>query len=390
MKKALALVFLIVSMTFTACADTSGTSVKDDISGDNSSQGDISSDNTPEDNTVMTDTPDENVTEDDVSKTDPPDAESNQHEPFEYENTPFGEHGRLSVSGTDLVDENGEKYQLYGMSTHGLAWFPQYVNYDAFKTLRDSWNTNCVRLALYTYEYGGYCNGGDQENLKNLIKSGVEYADELGMYVIIDWHVLNDQDPNVYKDEAIKFFDEITDLYKDHDNIIYEICNEPNTSADWNAVKSYAEAVIPVIRSNDSDAVILVGSPTWSQDIDKALADPLEYDNLMYTLHFYADTHKDWLRERAESCIESGLPVFISEFNICDASGKGYVNVEEGDKWYELIEKYNLSYMCWSLANGSDSCNILSNGNPKTSGWTESDLSDSGKWLFEKFMAESD
>lgn len=302
--------------------------------------------------------------------------------------SPFSKHGRLSVDGTDLVDKNGEKYQLYGMSTHGLAWYPQYVNQDAFDTLLNQWNTNCIRLAMYTYESGGYCSDGDKEALKSLIKSGVEYADNLGMYVIIDWHVLNDQNPNVYKDEAIKFFDEMTDLYKDHDNIIYEICNEPNTSADWSDIKSYAEEVIPVIRENDSDAVIIVGTPTWSQDIDQALADPLDFDNVMYALHFYADTHKDWLRERVENCISMGLPVFISEFNICDASGRGNVNVDEGNKWYNLIDKYNLSYMCWSLANNPDSCCVFSVDNPKLSGWTEDDLSLTGKWLIEKFKSE--
>ena len=304
------------------------------------------------------------------------------------ENTPFEKHGKLSVNGAELVDKNGEKYRLYGMSTHGLAWFPQYVNREAFATLLNDWNTNCVRLSIYTYENGGYCTDGDKEQLKELIKSGVSYADELGMYVIIDWHVLNDKDPNIYIEEAKSFFEEMTELYKDHDNIIYEICNEPNSTAEWSDIKSYADEVIPIIKSNDNDAVIIVGTPTWSQEIDKALETPLDYDNVMYALHFYADTHTQWLRDRAEKCIEGGLPVFISEFNICDASGRGNVNIEEGNKWYELIDKYNLSYMCWSLANSPDSCSVFSLHNSKLSGWIEEDLSESGKWVYERFISE--
>ena len=205
-------------------------------------------------------------------------------------------HGALSVDGTDLVDQNGEKIQLYGVSTHGLAWFPQYVNEDAFRTLHDDWNINCVRLALYTDEYGGYANGGDKENLKSIIRNGIAYATSQDMYVIVDWHVLNDRDPNVHKADALAFFEEITTEYADYTNIIYEICNEPNGHATWESVKSYANEVIPVIRAHDEDAVILVGSPTWSQDIDKAAADPLDFDNIMYTLHFYADTHRESLR----------------------------------------------------------------------------------------------
>ena len=53
--------------------------------------------------------------------------------------TPLENHGALSIKGTDIVDKNNEKYQLRGISTHGLAWFPDYVNKDSFKTFRDDW-----------------------------------------------------------------------------------------------------------------------------------------------------------------------------------------------------------------------------------------------------------
>lgn len=304
----------------------------------------------------------------------------------ENENTtPVSLHGALSVQGPDLVDKNGEKFQLYGMSTHGIAWFPQYVNLDAFRTLRDDWNINCIRLAMYTAEYGGYCSDGDKEELKTLVKNGVEYASELGMYVIIDWHILSEQDPNVYKDEAIAFFREMSSAYADYENVLYEICNEPNGYASWDSVKSYASEVIPVIRENDSDAVILVGSPTWSQDIHQAAASPLEFDNVMYTLHFYAATHKDSLRSRLEDCVNNGLPVFISEFGMCDASGNGDNDFEQTEEWLALIEKYNISFFCWNLANKDESSSVFLPSSTKTSDWTEEDLNESGKWIREYF-----
>lgn len=296
-------------------------------------------------------------------------------------------HGALSVNGTDLTDQNGSPVQLYGMSTHGIAWFPQYVNYDTFRTLRDDWNTNCVRLALYSDEYNGYSNGGNQEELKDLVKNGIDYATDLGMYVIVDWHVLNDQDPNVHKEDALSFFREISSLYSDHTNILYEICNEPNGYATWDSVKAYAGEVIPVIRENDEDAVILVGSPAWSQNIDLAAASPLEFDNVMYTLHFYAATHTDDLRNRLETCVNNGLPVFVSEFGMCDASGNGGNNFDQADKWMELLDKYHISFFCWSLANKAETCCVLESGCEKTSNWTEEDLSESGRWIREIFNA---
>ena len=326
-----------------------------------------------------------------------PDMSENADETFQtaqiideetLENTPFSVHGALSVDGAYLVDKNGEKVQLHGMSTHGIAWFPDYINYDTFKFLRDDWNTNCIRLSMYTYESGGYCSDGNKEKLKELVKSGVDYAAELGMYVIVDWHVLNDRNPLEYKDEAVVFFDEMSKLYADYDNVIYEICNEPNTNAPWEDITAYADEVIPVIRANDSNSVIIVGTPTWSQEIDKAAASPLNYDNIMYAMHFYAATHTDWLRNRMESCIESGLPVFVSEFGICDASGGGSVDYEQGNKWKELIEKYNTSYMCWNLSNNKETCSIISNECEKLYGWTDEELSEQGKWVSDWFKSE--
>uniref|UniRef100_I5AVZ7 Endoglucanase n=1 Tax=Eubacterium cellulosolvens (strain ATCC 43171 / JCM 9499 / 6) TaxID=633697 RepID=I5AVZ7_EUBC6 len=296
--------------------------------------------------------------------------------------TPFENHGKLSVKGTDLVDESGKKYQLRGVSTHGLAWFPQYVNADAFRTLRNDWGANLVRLAMYTDEYGGYCSGGNQGELKDLIDRGVNYASDLGMYVIIDWHILYDNDPNQHKEEAKAFFDEMTKKYADRGNVLYEICNEPNGATTWADVKKYAEEVIPVIRKNAPDAVIICGTPTWSQDVDQVAADPIkDGGNLMYTLHFYAATHKEDLRKKMQTAIASGTPVFISEFSICDASGNGTLDYSSAEEWKNLIKEYNLSFAGWSLSNKDEASAIVRSGCDRLSDWTEGELSDSGNWL---------
>ena len=299
--------------------------------------------------------------------------------------TPYGQHGALHVENGKLTDENGNTVQLYGMSTHGIAWFPQYINYDSFRTLRDDWNTNCIRLAMYTAEYGGYCAGGDKEQLKQLVKDGVSYATELGMYVIVDWHILSDCDPNQNKDEAIAFFREMAEVFADNDNVLYEICNEPNGGTSWDSIKSYAEEVIPVIRVQKPDAVILVGTPTWSQEIDKAAASPLDDSNVMYTLHFYAGTHKDDLRNRLETCVQNGLPVFVSEFGMCDASGNGANDFDSTTKWLDLLNKYQISFCCWNLANKDESSSVFEASSTALSDWTDDDFNESGRWIRDYF-----
>lgn len=295
--------------------------------------------------------------------------------------------GKLSVNGTDLVDKDNNVVQLRGISTHGIAWYPEYVNYDSFKTLRDEFGANVIRLAMYTGEDGGYCAGGNQEELKKLIDEGVKYATDLSMYVIIDWHILSDNNPNTNKDAAKAFFEEMSKKYADYDNVFYEICNEPNGGTTWADVKKYAEEIIPVIRKNDKDGIILVGTPTWSQDVDKALENPITgYDNIMYVLHFYAATHKDDLRNKMTKAIDGGLPVFISEFSICDASGNGGIDYDSAGKWLDVINQYHISYVGWNLSNKNESSSILKPSCTKTSGYTVDDLSDTGKWLVETFQ----
>lgn len=303
------------------------------------------------------------------------------------DSTPFGQHGALHVENGKLTDADGNIVQLYGMSTHGIAWFPQYINYDSFRTLRDDWNTNCIRLAMYTAEYGGYCAGGDKEQLKQLVRDGVSYATELGMYVIVDWHILSDCDPNQNKDEAIAFFREMSEAFAGNDNVLYEICNEPNSGTSWDSIKSYAEEVIPVIREQKPDAVILVGTPTWSQEIDKAAASPLTFDNVMYTLHFYAGTHKDDLRNRLETCAQNNLPVFVSEFGMCDASGNGANDFDSTTKWLDLLNKYQISFCCWNLANKDESSSVFKAASTALSDWTDEDFNESGRWIREYFRS---
>lgn len=292
--------------------------------------------------------------------------------------------GALSVNGTQLVDQNGNPVQLRGISTHGLSWFPNFVDQNAFRQFREEWNVNVMRLAMYTHENGGYCTDGNKENLKNIIYRGVQYATDNDMYVIIDWHVLQEKNPNVYKEEAKKFFSEMSEKYKDYNNVIYEICNEPNGGVGWSEVKSYAEEIIPIIRANDEKAIILVGTPNWSQRVDEAANDPITgYDNIMYTLHFYAATHKDDLRNTMVNAINAGLPVFVSEYGICDASGNGGLDKDSAQKWVDTMNSYGVSYICWALANKNESAALIKSSCSKTSGFDDNDLSESGKWLYQ-------
>ncbi len=291
--------------------------------------------------------------------------------------------GALHVDGKYLVDKNGKPVQLKGISTHDIAWYPQYINADCFKELHEKWKMNVVRLAMYTAEQGGYCTDGDKEELKQLIRDGVRLAAENDMYALVDWHILSDYNPNMNKAEAIAFFDEICADLAGYENVLYEICNEPNqATTTWAEICAYAEEVIPVIRKH-TNAVIIVGTPSWSQRVDHAAAAPIKCDdNVMYTLHFYAGTHKEKLRSNMISAIIAGLPIFVTEYGICNADGNGALDYESVQAWVDTMNAYNISYTMWNLGSKDESSCIIKKDCEKVSGFTAEDLNDSGKWLY--------
>ena len=287
--------------------------------------------------------------------------------------------GNLKVDGTNLVNQYGEVIQLRGISTHGIQWFGKFANKEVMKQLKD-WGSNVFRIAMYTEEGGYISNNG----LKDKVNEIVEYAKELDMYVIIDWHILSDNNPNNHKDEAIKFFEEMSSKYKNTPNVLFEICNEPNGGTSWSDVKSYAVDVIDTIRKN-SDNIVIVGTPTWSQDVDVASEDPIDGKNIMYTLHFYSGTHTQYLRDKADKALNNGIALFVTEFGVSDASGNGGVYLEEAERWMEYLNSKNISWVNWSLADKDETSALLLPGTPEND-ISDDHLSESGKFIKEQIQ----
>ncbi len=291
------------------------------------------------------------------------------------------ENGGLCVKGTRLCNEKGEPVVLRGMSSHGIQWFPQFVTKDYIKAVGDR-GANIMRIAMYTEE-GGYTRN---DSVKQTLISAVDSTLANDMYAIIDWHILSDGDPMKHVDEAESFFKEMAERYKDSKGVLYEICNEPNGNISWSAnVKPYAERIIPAIRSIDSDAVILVGNPQWCQDLDSVVADRLSYNNIMYTCHFYSGTHTQWLRDRVSNALRNGIPVFVSEWGTSDASGNGGVFEEETRKWLDFMSSNNISWCNWSLCDKNETSAALVGGSNASDGLSDSELSASGKIVFNSF-----
>lgn len=313
-----------------------------------------------------------------------------------YENTAVGQHGKLSVAPVEgytaptIVDKNGEAYQLRGASSHGLSWFPKYVNKDAYQTFRDEWGMNMVRISVYAREGDyAYVNGEEAEAYNDqIIQTGVQAASELGMYVIIDWHVLN-YNPNDDYEKAAEFFTKYATMYKDYDNVIFEICNEP-VGTEWydgseNDIYTYGTKMTKLIRDCGSDAIIICGTNNYSSEIDKVAEKPLDDENVMYACHFYSASHYDEPQKKLTDALAAGVPVFVSEFGICTASGDGMYDIENADKWLDICDANNVSYACWAMSNSQESAAFFKTDCWNYSSWTEDELTTTSKYLINRY-----
>ena len=310
-----------------------------------------------------------------------------------YVNNGYNFNGKLSVKGADLVNKSGRKYQLFGLSTHGLQWFGRYANFDTIASIQETFGINVIRFAFYTDE-DGYCDGSESRKKQMLedLKRGVEAATQLGLYVIIDWHMVGaendaDKNPLTYLEQSKEFFSYISEYYKRQNNILYEIMNEPNGSTSWADCKKYANEVIPCIRKN-TDAVILVGNPQWTADLNSVMQDPLVgYENIMYTYHFYAADHRS--TSQVEQAYKKGFPVFISEFGFMESSGDGDISKQFGENWARVLDERNISYVAWNISNSKGSASIFKQGSADMTDMSDENLKEWGIYLKNWYRSKS-
>lgn len=283
----------------------------------------------------------------------------------------------LQVKGAQIVNSKGKPVMLKGVSTHGIAWFPQYVNKTCFKSFKKM-GANTIRLAFYSDDSAGY-----NKSLYSKVDEGIKAATDLGMYVVIDWHILSDGNPKTNQKKAKEFFTYFAKKYANQTNVLYEICNEPNGNVTWEKdIKPYAQTMIKLIRKYDNDAIIIVGTPTWSQDVDIVAQNPIKNQkNIAYALHFYAATHKQWIRDKFKKANSMGLPIIVTEYSICDASGTGAIDKKEAKAWMKLLKKYKVGHIAWNISNKNETSALIKSSCQKTGKITKKNLSKSGKWV---------
>ncbi|MEU4568009.1 cellulase family glycosylhydrolase [Micromonospora sp. NPDC023956] len=270
--------------------------------------------------------------------------------------TPVAVNGQLRVCGANLCNQYGKPIQLRGMSSHGIQWFPHCYNDASLDALAKDWLADLFRISMYVQE-DGYET--DPAGFTNRVNNLVEEATERGMYALVDFHTLTPGDPMFNLERAKTFFAAVSARHANKNNVIYEITNEPN-GVSWSTIKNYAEQVIPVIRANDPDAVVVVGTRAWSSlgvseggNSTEIINNPVNASNVMYAFHFYAASHRDNYRAELERAA-ARLPMFVTEFGTVDYTGDGGVDLASSATWLDLLDRLKISYANWTYSDKAE------------------------------------
>ncbi|MCE2594627.1 cellulase family glycosylhydrolase [Motilimonas cestriensis] len=303
--------------------------------------------------------------------------------------TPVALNGQLSVCGTKLCNEKQQPVQLQGMSSHGLQWYGwnNCLTEKSLDALAKDWQADVLRISLYVQE-GGYET--DPQGYTEQVNRLIAEASERGMYALVDWHQLDPGDPNYNLANAKRFFTDIANANKDRNNIIYDIANEPN-KVSWDRIQSYSTEIIPVIRAIDPDAVVLVGTHGWAslgvsdgasyQDIVK---NPVPFDNVMYTFHFYAASHDDYYRQQLTAASEV-LPLFVTEFGTQTYTGDGNNDFVSAQAYLDILNSKQISWVNWNYSDDFRSGAVWQQSTCRNDGpWAEASLKPAGKWVREQ------
>jgi len=283
---------------------------------------------------------------------------------------PVSFYGKLKTNGGPYLRSSitGKAVQVKGVSFFWSQWTDGSVFYNenAVDRMAQDWKAEIVRAAYGATGYA-FDDSAAVVNRKR-IEAVVDAAIKNDIYVIIDWHS-HKAHGAAETERAKKFFAYFAEKYKERDNVIFELYNEPLCKdptinqppceyVAWQEIKEYAEKVKDEIRKY-SENLILVGTPYYSQQIKQVVGNAIDDPNLGYVLHFYAASHS--LSSFSSDIIDvqsvARLPIFVTEFGTTNADGgdptKGNYNSHNAtrtDEWLAFLNTRSISYVAWSLS----------------------------------------
>lgn len=264
---------------------------------------------------------------------------------------PVAFYGELKTDGNRIIgSKSGDPVRVNGMSFFWSNWSQKYYTAGYVDLMAEDFGCEILRFPYGIDDNGVPYDESDIERLDTVIEAAINK----GLYVIIDWH---SHGAHKNPGKAAEFFGRMAEKYGSYDNIIFEIYNEPK-DVQWKDIRAYAETIIPVIREY-SDNLIIVGTPNWSQEVTAAAKTPVEGENIAYALHFYAGTHKEWLRDYGDKALKAGVPLFVTEWGSVNSDGNGDIDRASTEEWLRWLDDNGLSGCVWAVNDKDESSSIF-------------------------------
>ena len=284
----------------------------------------------------------------------------------------------LTVNGNKLQDPTGKTIILRGSALIDIGSLYWYGSQSAAgitarmdKVAAAGVQGNVVRLPVYPKV--DYNTGGDPacspcpypvgtgptasctpkaplsaaDYVSKVLKPAVDYATSKNLYVIIDYHQIDNASTGTSAADAVTFWTDIAPQFAGAANVLYEPFNEPiDANVAWSALKPAVQRLIDTIRAGAPKNIIIVPSNAWDQHPGDAVSDPPTGTNLMYTAHIYANNWNAAFQSQVAKATAKA-PVFISEWGYANSDPSSF-----GTSLQTTVNGDGASWTAWVTDNG--------------------------------------
>jgi endoglucanase len=274
----------------------------------------------------------------------------------------------IRVAGNHFVDPGGQTIVFRGFSFSDPDKLERegHWNRALFEEARVRWNANIVRLPVHP---SAWRERGEDAYLA-LLDSGLAWAEQTSLYVIIDWHSIGNlrtelfQDPmyNTSKTETLRFWKAIAARYGKRPVVaFYELFNEPTRfngtlgRISWADYKGYMEEIVYMMRANGAQGIPLVAGFNWAYDLTEPAANPIDAPGVAYVTHPYPQKRPPPWAEQWQAdwgFMARRYPVMATELGFAPAGNRGahipvIADSTYGEAIVDFLEQRGISWVAW-------------------------------------------
>ena len=274
---------------------------------------------------------------------------------------------KLQVEGKNIVNQKGEVVRLRGVSFSDPDKLERNGQWNkAYFQEAKNWGCNVVRFAVHPTAL----NNRGWDAYFGLMDKGIKWAEELEMYVIIDWHSIGNLNTekftnkmyNTSWEETVRFWQTTAKRYKGNTTVaVYELFNEPTSAGEslgeltWSSWKPTLEKLTDEIFPIDDEKIILVAGMNWGYFLDEVPDNPVNRKNVAYCSHPYPQKREKPWEEKWENDwgkVADKYPIIATEFGFMGADERGaHIPCISDESYGEAIinyfDKKGISYTVW-------------------------------------------